>query len=211
MVGSHILELCLQSDKVSKVTSIVRRPSGIENKKLVEVVHTDYKDYSPIKSHLADQDIAFFCIGAYTGAVPREEFRKITVDYPVELAKALKEINPNINFNLLSGQGADKSEKSKMMFAKDKGAAENSLSELGLGQFHTFRPAYIYPVKKRKEPNFAYQLSRWLYKPLFSKLGKNMSITSEDLAKAMFKIGVNGSEKEIWENKDMVEYMRNKA
>ena len=34
-----------------------------------------------------------------------------------------------------------------MMFAEDKGAAENLLSTMYAGTFYTFRPGYIYPVK----------------------------------------------------------------
>tara|TARA_R110002094_G_scaffold8828_2_gene18381 strand:- start:559 stop:891 length:333 start_codon:yes stop_codon:yes gene_type:complete len=107
----------------------------------------------------------------------------------------------------LSGAGADRSEKSKMMFAKDKGRAENLLQKLELGEFISFRPAYIYPVAARKEPNFTYRLSRFLYKPLISKLGKNMSIKSTSLADSMFKVGLNGSEKGILENKDILEIL----
>ena len=30
-----------------------------------------------------------------------------------------------------------------------------------------FRPAYIYPVEPRKEPNVSYRLLRAVYKPIF--------------------------------------------
>ena len=57
--------------------------------------------------------------------MPKDEFRKITVDYTVSFATALKKGSPNAVFCFLSGQGADRTEKSRMMFARDKGHAEN--------------------------------------------------------------------------------------
>jgi uncharacterized protein YbjT (DUF2867 family) len=138
----------------------------------------------------------------YTGAVPEKEFRTITVDYPMALAKSLVTIAPNARFCLLSGQGADRTEKSKMMFARDKGAVENQLSAIGFQSFHSFRPGYIYPSIPRKEPNIGYTLSRLMY-PLIKLLGKNLSVTSEKLATAMFEVGIHGYSKEIIENKDI--------
>ena len=80
--------------------------------------------------------------------------------------------------------------------------AENSISSLNLN-FHTFRPGYIYPVTARKEPNFMYSISRALY-PVIRLLGSNASIKSTELAEAMFKVGLQGAEKEILENKDIL-------
>ena len=66
--------------------------------------------------------------------------------------------------------GADTSEKSSVMFAKDKGIAENFLFNLKFHRTYSFRPGYIYPVTKRNEPNFGYKLTRLLYKPFLSKI-----------------------------------------
>ena len=77
------------------------------------------------------------CVGVYT--VPcHATYLEITVDYPVELARKHLEAKPKGSFTLLSGQGADRSEKSRMMFAEDKGAAENLLSTMYAGTFYTF-------------------------------------------------------------------------
>lgn len=207
MIGGLILNKCLESEIVHKVNVVGRKSLGIKHPKLNEYLVQDFKDLSGVKEAFENIDISFFCIGVYTGAVSREKFREITVDYPLHFAKMISPINKDHRFCLLSGAGADRSEKSKMMFAKDKGRAENLLQKLELGEFISFRPAYIYPVTARKEPNFTYRLSRFLYKPLISKLGKNMSIKSTSLADAMFKVGLNGSEKGILENKDILEIL----
>lgn len=202
MIGGLILGYCLERPDVAKVTSIVRRKSGILHPKLVEIIHADFLDYSSITEHFKNQDVAFYCIGVYTGQVPKDEFRKITVDYTAAFAKTLRANSAKTTFCFLSGAGADPTEKSSMMFARDKGAAENILTGLQFDQTYIFRPAYIYPVTPRKEPNFSYKLFRILYKPLIA-IYPNGGITSEELAKVMVKIGMNGGGKTVYENKDI--------
>ena len=56
-----------------------------------------------------------------------------------------------------------------MAFARYKGEAEKSLLAAGFPRVYIFRPAYIYPVEPRKEPNFSYRLLRAIY-PVFRLL-----------------------------------------
>lgn len=202
MVGSIVLQLCLDSNEVSEIIALVRKSTSIQHPKYKEVVVTDFLDYTNQQQYFKEIDIVFYCLGAYTGSVPADEFRLINYDYPLSLSKAIHEKSPNATFCLLSGQGADRTEKSTMQFARDKGAIENALSGLHFKAFYSFRPGYIYPTKKRKEPNFFYTLSRFLY-PILKLMGNNLSITDIQLAKTIFYIGLNGYSKEILENKDM--------
>ena len=202
MVGGNILKLCFESDEVVEVKSLVRKYSNTKHEKYKEIVINDFLKYEDHLAILSEIDIVFYCLGAYTGTLPPDEFRKVNVDYPLNLAKAVYSKSPNAIFCLLSGQGADRSEKSTMQFARDKGVIENAISNLKFKAFYAFRPGYIYPTTKRKEPNFFYVLFRIIY-PLVKLLGNNLSITDEQLAKVMFSVGLNGYPKEILENKDM--------
>lgn len=202
MTGSLVLDHCLQSSDVSKVTTLVRRPTGIEHEKLIEVLHTNFLDFSAIKGHFDSQDVAYYCLGVYTGAVDKEEFRKITVDYTEAFADTLHSHSPGATVCFLSGQGADQTGKSRIMFARDKGIAENYLLNLKFKATHIFRPAYIYPSTPRKEPNFSYRLMRFLY-PVVKVLYPNGVITSEDLARAIFHTGLHGTKMTILENSDI--------
>ena len=163
MVGSLILERCLESQQVATVSSLVRKSCGRNHHKLHEIVVPDFTKLDACRDAFSDVDTVFYCLGVYTGAVSRDQFRQITVEFPEILARSVQEQSPNVRFCLLSGAGADRSERSRLMFARDKGMIENRLSAMGLGAFHSFRPAYIYPVNPRKEPNFSYKISRWLY------------------------------------------------
>ena len=203
MIGSLILQHCLNSDKVNTVVSLVRRPSGFTHEKLNEVVVEDFLTLDENASYLKKIDVVYYCLGVYTGAVNRETFRQITVDYPETLARILISNNADLRFCLLSGAGADRTEKSSMMFAKDKGVIENRLSKMGFKGFHSFRPGYIYPVTPRNEPGLGYRILRWMY-PIIKLFGSNSSIRSTQLAKAMFKIGLQGDAPEILENNSIL-------
>jgi uncharacterized protein YbjT (DUF2867 family) len=92
-----------------------------------------------------------------------------------------------------------------MAFARYKGEAENALSAAGFPGLYIFRPAYIYPVEPRKEPNFSYRLLRAIY-PVFRVLFPNLAIRADDLAHAMVDVVVAENEKRpraVFENRDI--------
>ena len=198
MIGGLVLELCLASEKIEQVISFMRKQSGRVHPKLTEVVVDDFRDYSVHKELFAEVDAAYFCLGAYTGQVSNDVLKLITVDYAVAFARQLSISSPNTRFCLLSGAGADRTEKSKTPFALYKGMAENQIASLQLDSY-SFRPGYIYPVTPRKEPNFAYRLFRLLY-PVMRLLGDKYSIRSTDLAAVMFQVGLNGTDNDVLEN-----------
>ncbi|MCP4337346.1 MAG: hypothetical protein GY799_00320 [Desulfobulbaceae bacterium] len=203
MVGGLVLKHCLENLEIEKVTSLVRRPSGVIHNKLNEVVLDDFLKIDADVTYFESVDIVYYCLGVYSGAVDREQFRKITIDYPETLARALYKKNTGLSFCLLSAGGADRTERSRIMFALDKGIIENRLSQMGFKSFYALRPGYIYPVTSRDEPNVGYKVWRFLY-PLVKLLGPNVSIKSTELAKALFNVGIRGCELEILKNKDIL-------
>ena len=202
MVGGIVLQLCLQHEDVHEVIALVRKQTNIQHEKYKEVVVADFLNYDTYTHLFNETAVVYYYLGVYTGSVPSDEFRKINVDYPYQLAKTIHSVAPYAIFCLLSGQGADTTEKSNMQFARDKGAIENALTALNFKAFYTFRPGYIYPTKKRKEPNFFYVLSRYAY-PILKLLGNQLSITDQQLAKAMFEVGMHGYRHSVLENRDM--------
>lgn len=207
MIGSLALEYALNREDVGKVTIITRRKTGIKHKKFTEVIHSDFEDYSDIEEHLKDQDVVIYCIGVYTGAVPEKEHEKITVDYTKAFAKAILKHNKDLTFCFLSGAGADRKEKSRMVFARSKGKPENFLLKQKFKVAYFFRPGYIFPVKKRKEPNFGYRVYRFLW-PVVGRIVPNMGINSDWLARTMVDVGLIGGKKHTYENKDIRQHAR---
>jgi uncharacterized protein YbjT (DUF2867 family) len=207
MVGGYALRYALEHPAIARVTAIGRRSLGISHPKLIEVLHQDFANCSALAEALSGQDAAVYCIGAYTGAVPDAELRRITVDYTIEFARVLHGTSSNVTFSFLSGSGADPTGKSRMPFARYKGEAEKALLAAGFLRLYLFRPAYIYPVQPRDEPNFSYGLLRRIY-PVFRVLLPNQVIRADDLARAMVEVAVrprgeDECEGVVFENRDI--------
>ena len=203
MVGGYALRCALEHPRVKFATAIARRKLDLSHPKLNQVVHQNFADCSALREAVSGQDAAIFCLGAYTGAVTDAELRTITVDYTVEFARVLHVGSPGAAFSFLSGSGADPSGRSRMPFARYKGEAEKALLDAGFPRTYIFRPAYIYPVEPRKEPNFSYRLLRAIY-PAFRMLFPNQVIRADDLARAMVEVVVQkteGRESRVFENR----------
>jgi uncharacterized protein YbjT (DUF2867 family) len=206
MVGGYALRYALDNSAVKSVTSIGRKKLVISHPKLKEVLHQNFADCSPLVDVLSGQDAVVFCLGTYTGTVSDAELRTITVDYTIEFARVLRGSSPEAAFSFLSGSGADPTGRSRIPFARYKGVAENALLPAGFPRVYIFRPAYIYPVEPRKEPNFSYRLLRTMY-PVFRVLFPNQVIRADDLARAMVDAAVHGIGSEhhavVFENRDI--------
>jgi len=205
MVGGYALRYALDQPGVGRVRVIGRRRLGISHPKLDEILHQDFGDCSGLSEALSGQDAVVFCLGAYTGAVSEAQLRRITVDYTIEFARVLHDSSPDASFSFLSGSGADPTGRSRMAFARCKGEAEKALLAAGFPRVYLFRPAYIYPVEPRKEPNFSYRVLRAIY-PAFRVLFPNQVIRADDLARAMVDIVLRGAGKSgglILENREI--------
>jgi len=127
------------------------------------------------------------------------------VDYTVEFARVLHGSSPGATFSFLSGSGADPTGRSRIAFARYKGQAENALRATAFPRVYIFRPAYIYPVEPRREPNFSYRLLRAIY-PVFRVLFPNQVIPADDLARAMVDVALRETQETgglVFENRDI--------
>jgi len=205
MVGGYALRYALEQPVIATVIAIGRRKLGISHPKLTEVLHQDFAECSPLAEVLSGQDAVVFCLGAYTGAVTDAELRTITVDYTIEFARVLRLSSPDAALSFLSGSGADPRGQSRIPYARYKGEAEKALVAAGFPRVYIFRPAYIYPVEPRKEPNFGYRLLRTIY-PAFRLLFPNQVIRADDLARSMVSAVISGTGQRggpVFENRDI--------
>jgi nucleoside-diphosphate-sugar epimerase len=202
MIGGLVLQYALCDDSVDEVVCLVRRPLELTNAKINEVVVQDFLQLDNYTELDRPFDVIYHCQGVYTGNVTADELTKITVGYTQLLAKRLWPASKQSCFCLFSAMGADRSQKAKAVFARAKGAAEMRVKEQGFARFHCLRPGYIYPVTPRKEPSITYAFIRKLY-PLIRILGPKYSVPSNELASAIYRIGMLGGAQEIYENEDI--------
>jgi hypothetical protein len=80
-----------------------------------------------------------------------------------------------------------------------------ALLAAGFPRVYLFRPASIYPVEPRKEPNFSYRLLRGIY-PAFRVLFPNQVIRADDLARPMVEVVVRRTRARgglVFQNRDI--------
>jgi dTDP-4-dehydrorhamnose reductase len=211
MVGSEVVRQALTDSDITKVIALVRRPLTIQHSKLEVVIHKDFLDYTSLTNVLKEADACIWCLGVSQLQVSKEEYVKITHDYTIEAANAMMKANPSVSFLFVSGVGADNTEQSKTIFAREKGRTENDLKKLGLKNLYIIRPGSIKPVNSYNNVPFAYKvgytLIRILY-PLVKILSPSLIIKSTEIAKAVLHVCKKGYEQRLIGNKEMIALSR---
>lgn len=206
MVGKGVLYECLKDPGIESVLVVNRRHLGIEHPKLKELIHLDFNDLSAIREELTGYNACFFCLGSVALRIKEDEYRRITHDMTLHMATTLLKINPDITFNYISGLGADRTEKSRIMRMKVKGETENALLALPSNRIFMFRPGYIQPKNGIKPSVRLYLVMYTLFVPLYPLLRITFPkiVTSTDqVGKAMINVGIGGFSKEVLENRDI--------
>jgi uncharacterized protein YbjT (DUF2867 family) len=207
MVGKGVLLECLNHDSISEVLVVGRNPLGINHPKLKELIHSDFTNFAEVKDQLLGYDACFFCLGISAAGLNDEQYKRITYDFTLALAKTLFEINPKMTFNYVSGEGTDSSEKGKMMWARVKGKTENDLLNLGFKQAFMFRPGAIIPLRgiksKTKSYQFMYDYFLWLVK-IIKLAAPNSVVSTTQIGLAMINSVLNGYPEKILKPKDIL-------
>ena len=130
MVGQGVLRECLLDPGVEDVLSIGRGATPHEHRKLRELIHDDFLDFSTIEAHLSGFDACFFCLGVSSAGMSEESYTRITYGFTLAAARVLAKLNPGMTFIYVSGAGTDSSERGRSMWARVKGKTENELLRL---------------------------------------------------------------------------------
>jgi uncharacterized protein YbjT (DUF2867 family) len=208
MVGKGVLLECLDHESVEKVLVIGRNPVDISHPKLAELIHNDFSDFSTVKEQLAGYDACFLCMGISSVGMKENDFKKVTYNYTLALARELLPLNPKMTITYVSGEGTDSSEKSRVMWARVKGKTENDLIKLGFKQAFMFRPGLIIPLRgiksRTKAYQFVYDYFMWLVR-LFKAVAPNAVVNTTQLGKAMINAALYGYSSVIIKSKDIIQ------
>jgi len=205
MVGQGVLRECLLDSAVEHVLSIGRSATGQSHPKLEEVVTPNLMDLSIAEAALQGLDACFYCLGVSSTGMTEADYRRVTFDLTLAVARTLARQNPEMTFIYVSGAGTDSTGQGRSMWARVKGQTENALLELPFKTF-MFRPGGIAPLHGIKSRTrlyrFLYGLTGPLWMPLYRSFPRYVT-TTEQLGQAMLRVARQGAPKRILETGDI--------
>ncbi|WP_412063398.1 NAD-dependent epimerase/dehydratase family protein [Rubrivirga sp. IMCC45206] len=194
MIGHGALTAALHDDRVTRVVTVGRRATGREHPKLDEIVHTDLSDLGPLADRLAQADACLFCLGVSSAGMSEADYRDVTYDLTLSVARQLAERNPAMTYVYVSGQGTDRG--GRQMWARVKGETEDALLALPFRAAYNARPGFIQPVGGAVSRTALY---RALYAamtplmPVFRRVFARHYLDTDQLGRALVEAGVVGA------------------
>ena len=205
MVGGGILIECLEDPRVRSILVLGRTTCGVVHPKLRELLRSDFFDYSDARADLTGHDACFFCLGVSAAGMTEAAYHRLTYELTLAAATALAELNPDLTFCYVSGEGTDSSERGRFMWARVKGKTENHLLRLPF-KAYMFRPGYIQPLKGVRSKTTLYQalynVLRPLY-PLLRRVAPSHVTTTVNVGRAMIRAAASGYSKRVLGNPDI--------
>jgi len=202
MVGEGVLYECLSHPDIEKVLVINRKPCGVNDPKLVEIIHQDFYNLNPVECHLPGYDACFFCLGVSSAGMKPVDYYKLTYTLTMYFAGKLAELNPAMTFCYISGAGTDSTEKGRINWARVKGKTENDLMKLPFKKIYAFRPGLLHPAKGMKNVHPGYKFVGLLY-PLLRTVMPQFVSTLSELGRAMINSVIRGYDRSVIEVKDI--------
>jgi uncharacterized protein YbjT (DUF2867 family) len=210
MVGEGVLHECLHHPVIESVLVINRKPCGVVDTRLTEIIHADFFDLTPIESRLQGYHACFFCLGVSSVGLSEPEYTRLTHTLTLGFATTVAKNNPDMVFCYVSGSGTDSTEKGKLMWARVKGKTENDLAKLSFKKVYNFRPGVIEPTKGLKNTLPYYKYFFWLM-PVLRTFTPNFISTLKDIGLAMINAVVIGYSKNILEVQDIKKLAKHTA
>ena len=198
LVGSHILNQLIKNNNYSKIKLFVRTSIRVNDGK-IEIIQTDFNNLEQHRGEMMG-DECFFCIGTTKKNSPdKNEYKRIELDIPKQVAQIAKSNNIKSFFFVSSGYANSKSSGD---YLKYKGLVEEEILSLGFSKIGIMRPSFI--LGNRKEFRLGEKIGIIIFKilnPLFvGPLKKMRSIHSETIAKAMIKLANENNNQKIFES-----------
>ena len=203
LIGGHLVNQLIQDNYYNKIKIFVRSQTSINNEK-VEVINIDFNNLGNHKTEITGDD-CFFCIGTTKQNSPnRNEYQKVELDMPKEIAQIAK-ANSVKSFIFISSIYANPN--SSGNYVKFKGLVEEELKRLNFSKLGILRPSFL--MGKRKENRVGEKIGILTFSVLspllFGPFKKMRPISSEIVAKSMIKIAKQNLQKITFESDEIVE------
>ena len=206
LVGGHLLNELIKENYYSKIKIFVRSEPKISDPK-IEIIRTDFNNLQNHKEDIKGDD-CFLCIGTTKQNSPdKNEYRKVELEMPKEIAQIAKSNSIN-SFVFISSGYADP--KSSGDYLKFKGQVEEELKSLNFTRLGIMRPSFL--MGKRKEKGIGEKIGILVFKLLspllLGPLKKMKPINSEIVAKAMVAFAQSDTQKNTFESNEILKIVK---
>jgi len=203
LIGQHLLNQLIKNENYNKIKIFVRSKPEINDPK-IEIIKTDFSNLQNHKEDIKGDD-CFFCIGTTKKNSPdKNEYRRVELHIPKEIAKIAKANSLN-SFVFVSSGYADS--KSSGDYLKYKGEVEEELKRLNFPKLGIMRPSFL--LGDRKEKRIGEKIGIFVFNllsPLFlGPLKKMKPIHSEIVARSMIKFANENLQKNTFESNEIAE------
>jgi uncharacterized protein YbjT (DUF2867 family) len=189
LVGTQVVEELIRQPACSSVSALVRSEPGQRDPKL-QLRVIDYDKLEPAMFPEATGAV-FCCLGTTINkAGSKEAFRKVDLDYVVELARLARARGVD-HFLVISSLGA--SAKSRLFYNRVKGMVELELRDLDFPHLSILRPSLLLGEREetRVGEEFAAVFLRWSRLVLIGRWRKYRAIAATTVARAMVHIALH--------------------
>ena len=206
LVGGHLLNQLIKDTNYAKIRLFVRSIPKFTDSK-VEIIKTDFNNLENHKEDIIGDD-CFFCIGTTKkNSSDKDEYRRVELDIPKEIAKIAKSNSVN-SFIFVSSGYADP--KSSGDYLKFKGQVEEELKRLNFTKLGIMRPSFL--MGNRKEKRIGEKIGILVFKLLspllLGRLKKMKPINSEIVAKAMVAFAQSDTQKNTFESNEILKIIK---
>ena len=186
LVGSHVVRLLLEDPAYSRVTVLARRELPVSHKKLEQRI-ASFDRLAQIADFPRVHDV-FCCLGTtMKQAGSPEAFRTVDYTYVVELARVAVRHRAS-QFLVVTAIGADP--RSRILYSRVKGEAEEGLRRLQFEGIQIFRPSLLVGARAETRPaeRVAGLLSPLVAWAFVGPLARYRPIKAEAVARAMVRV-----------------------
>ncbi len=201
LVGAHVLNYLIQNSNYSKIKLFVRSFTGINNSK-IEIINTDFNNLNKHAEDIKGDD-CFFCIGTTKKKSPnKNEYQKIELDIPKEIAQIAKSNLVKSFFFVSSGYA---NPKSSGEYLKLKGLVEEEIKNLNFDKIGIMRPSFLLGERQEERigEKFGIIIFKLLTPILIGPFRKMRPIQSEIVARAMIKLANENIDQSVFESNEI--------
>ena len=206
LIGGHLTKQLIENSSYSKVKLFVRLVPKIIDPK-IEIIKTDFNNLQSHKDDITGDD-CFFCIGTTKQSAPdKDEYRRVELEIPREIAKIAKSNLVN-SFIFVSALYANP--KSSGDYVRFKGLVEEELKRLNFPKLAIMRPSFL--LGNRKEKRVGEKIGIIVFKILspllLGPIKKMRPIHSETVAKVMIKVANEDLQKNTFESNEILKIVK---